>query len=65
MICLRQEREKKKMGQLELARRSGVSQQAISLIESGERKNVGVETLYALAKALGCTLYDLYQPEES
>ena len=63
MILLRQEREKAGLGQVELARRSGVSQQAISLIESGERKNPGIETLNALAVALGCALSDLYKPD--
>ena len=63
MILLRQEREQKNLSQAELARLSGVKQQTISLIESGDRKNPGVETLAALAVALGCTLTDLYKPE--
>lgn len=64
MILLRQEREKKGISQPELARMSGVSQQAISLIESGERKNPGIETMSALAAALGCGLGDLCVPEK-
>ena len=32
------------------------------MIESGERKNPGIETLNALAVALGCELRDLYKP---
>ena len=63
MILLRHEREKKKLSQAELARMSGVKQQSISKIESGERKNPGIETLNALAVALGCELRDLYKPD--
>lgn len=63
MILLRQEREKKGLSQTELARLSGVKQQNISMIESGERKNPGIETLNALAMALECDLRDLYKPE--
>ena len=63
MILLRQEREKKGLSQTELARLSGVKQQNISMIESGDRKNPGIETLNALAVALGCDLRDLYKPD--
>ncbi len=63
MILLRQEREKKGLSQTELARLSGVKQQSISMIERGEQKNPGIETLNALAVALRCDLRDLYKPE--
>lgn len=65
MILLEQERKKKGLSQPELARLSGVTQQNISKIESGERKNPGIETLNALAVALGCDLRDLYVPDSA
>ncbi len=64
MILLRQVRESRGLSQAELSRRSGVKQQHISLIESGERENPGIKTLDALAVALNCDLRDLYKPEE-
>ena len=64
MILLRQKREEKGWSQPELARRSGVTQQNISLIESGERINPGILTISALAHALGCTVMDLWRPDE-
>ncbi len=42
---------------------SGVKQQNISKIESGENRNPGIETLNALAMAMGCSVVDLYKPE--
>lgn len=64
MILLRQMRERRQYSQIELARRSGVSQQTISLIESGARPNPGIETMDSLATALECTIYDLYRSEQ-
>jgi cysteinyl-tRNA synthetase len=43
----------------ELAKASGVTQQAISAIESGKNKFPRVITLYQLARALRCTVDDL------
>ena len=63
MILLKQKREEKGLNQTELARMSGVKQQTISMIESGDRKNPGIETMNALAVALKCDLQDLYKPE--
>ena len=65
MILLEQERKKKGLSQPELARLSGVTQQNNRKIESGERKNPGIETLNALAVALGCDLRDLYVPDSA
>lgn len=65
MILLRQEREKKGISQTELARLSGVKQQTISLIENGDSKNPGIETLHGLAVALDCDLRDLYVPDSA
>lgn len=63
MIRLRELREAKRMDQVQLAKISGVSQSAISSIERGARKNPGILTLVALARGMGCTLSDIYQPE--
>jgi putative transcriptional regulator len=63
LILLREKRTEKGLSQQELARISGVSQQAISAIESGDRENTRVDKLYLLAKALGCAMDDLYVPD--
>jgi transcriptional regulator with XRE-family HTH domain len=49
---LRTLRERKQMSQLELSKKSGVAQGYISALESGEKKNPGIETLKKLARAL-------------
>lgn len=63
MILVKQIREEIGISQAELSRRSGVKQQNISKIESGENRNPGIETLNALAMAMGRDLRDLYRPE--
>ncbi len=63
MIMVKKIREQKNLTQHELAKRSGVKQSAISMIESGERKNPGILTLEAIAFGLGCTLNDIYKPD--
>ena len=63
MILVKQVREAKGMSQVELARLSNIKQQSISLIETGVSRNPGIETLNALAVALGCTVTDLYRPD--
>lgn len=64
MILLKQAREDAKLSQLELSRKSGVPQQTISSIESGARTNPGIETMYALAAALGKKIDDLFSTDE-
>ena len=64
MIALMRIRQSKGLTQRRLAEMSGVTQQNISQIERGDIKNVGVITLAALAKSLGCSLDDLYRPDE-
>lgn len=59
MIALQKMREKRRLTQAELAALSGVTQQAISKIENGERLNPGVITMYKLAEAMRCTVDDL------
>ncbi len=63
MILVKKVREEIGISQAELARMSGVKQQNISKIESGENRNPGIETLNALAMAMGCSVVDLYKPE--
>ena len=46
-------REEEKLRQSDLAKRLGVSQQFVSLIETGQEKNLTVETLIKIAKSLG------------
>ena len=46
-------REEKHLRQSDLAKRLGVSQQFISQIETGEEKNLTLETMVKIAKSLG------------
>lgn len=46
-------REKKHLRQVDLAKRLGVSQQFISQIETGQEKNLTLETIIKIAKSLG------------
>ena len=59
---LKSKRKEKGWTQEELAKRSGVSQQAISFIES-ERNTPSEGTLRLLAKALDCTVGELLGEE--
>lgn len=52
-LRLQELRERRKLSQAELARRSGVSQATISRIEAGMTKGVDLATLERLADALG------------
>ena len=63
-IILKSMREHQNMTQAELSRRSGVPQPMISEIETGSVKAPQVPTLYALARALRCTVDDLIKEEE-
>ena len=46
-------REEKHLRQADLAKRLGVTQQFISQIETGEEKNLTLETMIKIAKSLG------------
>ena len=63
MVILQKMRERRKLTQEELSAASGIKQQTISAIESGKNKYPRVDTLYALAKALKCTVDDLIVDE--
>jgi transcriptional regulator with XRE-family HTH domain len=53
MHRLKQLRKRKGWSQAELARRAGISQPYIVMMESGARKNPSLKMLGKLAKALG------------
>jgi transcriptional regulator with XRE-family HTH domain len=61
---LREERERVRMSQRELARRLGVSASLISQIESGQSKP-SVSTLYAIVTELGVSLDHVFQVHAS
>lgn len=46
-------REKKHLRQIDLAKKLGVSQQFISQIETGDEKNLTLDTLLKIANSLG------------
>lgn len=56
---LRAMRTARGMSLFDLAMESGVTTQAISLIENGNTKNPRVDTLQSLARGLGCDIKDL------
>ena len=56
-------REEKGMTQEELEKESGISRQTISAIENGKVKFSNSNTLLALAKALNCSLDDIFFPD--
>jgi transcriptional regulator with XRE-family HTH domain len=59
-VRLREERERARISQRELARRLGVSASLISQVESGQSKP-SVSTLYAIVTELGVSLDDVFQ----
>ena len=61
--ALKRARKAKRWTQLELAERSGVSQQAISFIENG-RNSPSESTIRLLADALGVSVTDLLEDQE-
>ena len=50
---IRELRQKRGWSQNELAKRAGIKQSVLSFIESGRTKNPRVDTLSAIAAALG------------
>lgn len=57
---IRERREELKMTQEELAKKSGVSRQTISAIETGKYENVLVGTLAAIASAMDTTVDKIF-----
>lgn len=56
---IRELRQKRGWSQTELARKSGVKQSVLSYIESGKTKNPRIDTLAAIASALGVSVQKL------
>ena len=56
-------RLRRKLGitQTELARRAGIRQGVLSYIENGRTKHPRIDTLAAIANALGVTIEDLIE----
>ena len=57
---VREAREKLKMSQEELAKRSGVSRGTISAIESGRAENTKSKTLLKIANAMNTTVDQIF-----
>lgn len=64
MQRIKEIRESRGLTQAELASKSGVRQPAISDIETGVTRKPSADTIFRLAKALGCTMEELIAPEE-
>lgn len=60
---LRTLRTKAGISQAELARRAKIPQGVLSYIENGRTKHPRIDTMQALAKALGCSLEELTKEE--
>lgn len=56
-------REAKKLTQVELSAIVGISQSALSMYETGQRKP-SIDIAVRIAQALGCTVDDLIQEKE-
>lgn len=63
MLLVREKRIERGISQQQLAQLSGVKQATISMIETDERRNPGIYTLEALARAMGLGVMDVYQPD--
>ncbi|MBR2264572.1 MAG: helix-turn-helix transcriptional regulator [Firmicutes bacterium] len=57
---IKEMRERSHLTQEELAKRSGVSRQLISMLENGRLTVTKTDTLVRLAKELGCKVQDLF-----
>ena len=56
---LKEIRESKNISQSELAKKTGVNQSLISMIESKKRDNPSISTVVALCDGLDCTLEEM------
>ena len=59
----KEKREEMNMTQEELAEKSNVSRQTISLIENNSLNNITSKTMVKLAKALNCDVGDIFFKE--
>lgn len=62
-LNVRKKREEKGFTQEELSLKSGISRGSIILYENNSVDNITVKNLEALAKALDCTITDLFISE--
>lgn len=62
-LNVRKKREEKGFTQEELSLKSGISRCSIILYENNSVDNITVKNLEALAKALDCTITDLFISE--
>jgi transcriptional regulator with XRE-family HTH domain len=60
---VKKRRKEKKLTQEQLAEQAGVSIVYITQMETNVR-NLNIQVVYLVAKALGCTLNDLYDEDE-
>lgn len=60
---VKKRRKEKKLTQEQLAEQAGVSRVYITQMETNVR-NHNIQVVYLVAKALGCTLNDLYDENE-
>jgi transcriptional regulator with XRE-family HTH domain len=58
---VRELRERAKLTQAELAKRAGITEAYVSMIEGGVRKNPSLPTLKKLAKALSVPVTELLE----
>ncbi|MBY0281533.1 MAG: helix-turn-helix transcriptional regulator [Alphaproteobacteria bacterium] len=63
-VKLKEIMEEKNITANALEKRSGVKVSSVQNIIYGRSKNPGIDTVKAIAKALGCTLYDLLDPAD-
>lgn len=64
-VKLKEIMEEKSITANALEKRSGVKVSSVQNIIYGRSKNPGIDTVKAIAKALGCTLYDLLEENEN
>lgn len=64
-IKLKEIMEEKSITANALEKKAGVKVSSVQNIIYGRSKNPGIDTVKAIAKALGCTLYDLIDSEEA
>ncbi|MBY0461724.1 MAG: helix-turn-helix transcriptional regulator [Alphaproteobacteria bacterium] len=64
-VKLKEIMEEKSITANALEKKSGVKVSSVQNIIYGRSKNPGIDTVKAIAKALGCTLYDLLDQNES
>lgn len=61
---IRSKLDQKRMSICELERRAGLKQSTVQNILLGRSKNPGVETIYVLAKELGCSIEELLSSKD-